>query len=135
MHDNRKYAAVDASNGNLVQIYQVKVGKQPSYPTDIVCQTIVEKMVMRCKWDLGLQAFLPWAKSTTSLRYKKFIISTATDEDLRKLKFTENDELFDCPEYCTQGNVGCCELQVFLRKLSYIMYCKIILQILINIFI
>ena len=112
MHDNRKYAAVDALSGRLLQIYQVKVGKEPSYPTDIVCQTIVEKMVMRCKWDLGLQAFLPWAKSTTSLRYKKFIIAEASYGDLRKLEFTEKDELLECPVYCTQGNVGCCELQV-----------------------
>jgi hypothetical protein len=73
---------------------------------------------MRCEWDLGLKSFLPWAKSETELTYKKFIISTADDEQLMKLAFNENDQLSECDNYCTEGNIGCCELKVICNSLS-----------------
>ena len=112
MHDNRQYAAVEAETGKVIRVYSVKVGRKPSYPTDINCISFVEKMIMRCKWDVGLQSFLPWAKSTTSLFYRKFVISAANDEELQKLAFDKHDELRECDSYCTQGNIGCCDLKV-----------------------
>lgn len=112
MHDNRQYAAIESRTAAIVHVYSVKVGNKPSYPTDIKCQSLIESMVMRCKWDVGLQSFLPWARSNTSLFYRKFIISNADDEEFQKLAFNENDRLTECDSYCTEGNIGCCELTV-----------------------
>jgi len=114
MYDNRQYAAVQATTGKIFHIFSLKVGRKPSYPTDIECTSLIERMTMRCNWKIGLQSFLPWAKSTTSLKYRRvnFEYMMYSDEAVQKFSFDENDVLRTCDKDCTEGNVGCCEFKV-----------------------
>jgi len=113
MSDNRRYLARHAVTGEIVESYDLKVGKLPSFPTDLQCVTLAKNLKMTCEWDMGLQSFLPWAQSETNLFFRKVVNITGwSDAQLSKLSFTDEDELTECPKYCTEGNIGCCEFQL-----------------------
>ena len=119
LKDNRIYGLQSPVTGQVVKSFQVKVGEGPSFPSDIECVTHLDLMRMTCEWELGENALLPWARTTSSLRYNKRVLDELDPNEEHILEFGDNDQVDPCPNPCSGiGSRGCCEFDLKLADID-----------------